>query len=1014
MAVFGIVLSLLVLCSSNGVAQSLLVRSDNSTQKASELTPPSAQLQTAALSSIIAKQTPFIEADIPLAIGTEHLRLVRSSLLAKNARVVRGNAQGDIPYAIERYAAVYKGKLADGSPVILTLMPQSIMGFVLQNGALHPLSDMGTLGEYRLYDGTLRSFAPQCLTDEHSLSSELLAMMQQEYTKHNSLQSNERIVIDVAVDAEYSYLKAFGNDTAKASAYLLSIFAASSAIYERDVNAEFRIVFLRMWESLQPYSATVYDFARYWRQSMQSIDCDAAHCISTSSSNGGGIAARIGGICTDSGSFARSSLRLDFKNADTYSYDAYLISHEFGHVFGSAHTHSCLWRGGPIDNCGPMESGPCTFINPPPTKGTIMSYCSQTVIGINLEFHPMCRQMMRSYLERAACTGMPSTTVPTHTLRGIVSDQNGTPLRDVELHLRPQNIYYWAGTPPIPDDTVCITDAEGKYLFRHLVSGFYQVAFPKNSTVLPEIANESPLAYAQRTMVMVQDSDVKKDWKLKRVYGVSLTLPIHNTQNLPLLVIMRLDSVYASMPPSRFVVQQSPMNLNLSQGKYLVFPYCDGYEYTPAYSIITIDSAHESNLVFQDSASTRRTYCGIAYQRKMETQPFPFTPAVKNPINLGIVASAPNDIVTTDSNGVFVSRLPGTIAPEYCRFHAVDTSLYYLETPQVTINRTSIPVLLRRERRQPFIERYRFDSYTKNFSSITSLGNSVSYNNGSALLDIPFDFRYGYSPYNRLTAYDYGAVSFGYLELYFARARPFLYHIPPMEGLLQLNHPDMYAINSSRHVQSWSYTEGIAPQRVFVVQWDFTYRGTADSLAFSSQLRLHEQDNTIEFAYGRCEGNSTQFASSTIGIQGSDPYDIHVRFSLKDWESTTRGAVPYHQMSFLPNSLPPSGLVFRWRDTTQQVLAVEDAEKENVASPIRLLADAERISLELPRSMGIAENDILSLELFSPIGECVFSHILHHQASALQVQFPPLAQGSYYVRLRVGNRMFVQPILILH
>jgi hypothetical protein len=73
-----------------------------------------------------------------------------------------------------------------------------------------------------------------------------------------------------------------------------------------------------------------------------------------------------------------------------------MMMHEFGHNFGSAHTHNCNWPGGPIDACTDTE-GECydkALESLDDKTGTIMSYCSGT-----LTFHPLCQAVMRDHAE---------------------------------------------------------------------------------------------------------------------------------------------------------------------------------------------------------------------------------------------------------------------------------------------------------------------------------------------------------------------------------------------------------------------------------------------------------------------------------------------------------------------------------------------------------------------------------------------------------------------------------------
>jgi len=62
-----------------------------------------------------------------------------------------------------------------------------------------------------------------------------------------------------------------------------------------------------------------------------------------------------------------------------------VVTHEFGHLFGSRHTHACVWNGDntAIDGCAGYTEGSCSLPGNPPQGGTIMSYCHQQSVGIN-------------------------------------------------------------------------------------------------------------------------------------------------------------------------------------------------------------------------------------------------------------------------------------------------------------------------------------------------------------------------------------------------------------------------------------------------------------------------------------------------------------------------------------------------------------------------------------------------------------------------------------------------------
>ncbi|WP_409628714.1 zinc-dependent metalloprotease [Belliella pelovolcani] len=100
----------------------------------------------------------------------------------------------------------------------------------------------------------------------------------------------------------------------------------------------------------------------------------------------------------------------------TYSWTVHIVAHEFGHLFGSRHTHACVWNGNntAIDGCwGCMENpdpngGGCQNCpNPgvPSGGGTIMSYCHLQSVGVNfnLGFGLQPGNVIRNSVANADC-----------------------------------------------------------------------------------------------------------------------------------------------------------------------------------------------------------------------------------------------------------------------------------------------------------------------------------------------------------------------------------------------------------------------------------------------------------------------------------------------------------------------------------------------------------------------------------------------------------------------------------
>ncbi|MEP7170115.1 MAG: M12 family metallo-peptidase, partial [Bacteroidota bacterium] len=137
---------------------------------------------------------------------------------------------------------------------------------------------------------------------------------------------------------------------------------------------------------------------------------------------GGGCIAWVNGFCAITAhKMGYCGINSSFNTVPTYSWTVKVVAHEEGHLFGSNHTHSCVWNGNntKIDACGDeagYPSGPCPWTVPssPPGGGTIMSYCHLTSVGVNfnLGFGPQPAALMLNNEETSSCLSACSGCTP--------------------------------------------------------------------------------------------------------------------------------------------------------------------------------------------------------------------------------------------------------------------------------------------------------------------------------------------------------------------------------------------------------------------------------------------------------------------------------------------------------------------------------------------------------------------------------------------------------------------------
>lgn len=174
---------------------------------------------------------------------------------------------------------------------------------------------------------------------------------------------------------------------------------------------------LKIWDRYSPYSnASSSGMLRSFQSTRSSWDGDLAQLLSFKAS--GGIAAGFSGICNSDRrkSMAFSSLGSSYRDFPSYSWNVDVITHEFGHIFGSRHTHACVWNGNgtAIDGCSGTE-GSCSNPGYPSGGGTIMSYCHLKSVGKDLSkgFGKQPGDVIRNRVANGSCLQTCGGTDPT-------------------------------------------------------------------------------------------------------------------------------------------------------------------------------------------------------------------------------------------------------------------------------------------------------------------------------------------------------------------------------------------------------------------------------------------------------------------------------------------------------------------------------------------------------------------------------------------------------------------------
>jgi hypothetical protein len=199
-------------------------------------------------------------------------------------------------------------------------------------------------------------------------------------------------------EIDYNIFTQNGSSTTTTTNWMTSVFNNVDTLYNND-GITIALKSMYIWTTQDPYEGVGSSSSEYlyaFNAQRPVFDGDVGQLVGIDPGGMGGVAVTIDGLCS-SDNFSYSDVFLSYSTVPTYSWTIEVITHEFGHLLGSPHTHACVWNGNntAIDNCGPQalgstsEGGSC--MTTPPTipsttvKGTIMSYC-HLISGVGINF----------------------------------------------------------------------------------------------------------------------------------------------------------------------------------------------------------------------------------------------------------------------------------------------------------------------------------------------------------------------------------------------------------------------------------------------------------------------------------------------------------------------------------------------------------------------------------------------------------------------------------------------------
>jgi len=455
----------------------------NQTVEAVLAHPTYAQLATTELQSILSLRPENIEVSLPFEDGNLTVQLYRVNPFAEGFHVDTDKSKNESYTPGVYYRGIIKG---DYESVASFNFFEDSLNAVISGHGYHNVvvGKLTNSPDYVVY-----SDAKMNVANPFSCATEDKGVLPVPTTTNLDKNVNSTRCATMYFEIDNDIYVQNGSDVVATTNWMTSVFNNVQTLYSND-NITVALRSLYIWTTPDPYEGIGTSSIAYlykFNEVRPVFDGDVGQLIGIDDGGLGGLAVTINGICT-SQNFCYSDVEFDYNSVPTYSWTIEVITHEFGHLLGSPHTHACVWNGDntAIDNCATAGQGssaegyscrttPLTI----PASGTIMSYChivSNVGIDFSNGFGPQPAQRIIDTFDSSLCLStdcintcintietivVESTTLTTATLSWI--DTSGS----TQWNIR----YYLNGDTPGNWTTVSSTSAT----FTNLTPNTYYV-----------------------------------------------------------------------------------------------------------------------------------------------------------------------------------------------------------------------------------------------------------------------------------------------------------------------------------------------------------------------------------------------------------------------------------------------------------------------------------------------------------------------------------------------------------
>jgi len=368
------------------------------------------QINQTALKDLYANQSRALSLSLPYDGREVILDLVETDIFSASFKVVDSKEQIITIQPGRHFQGNIRGKA--GSFAAVSIFGDEVAGLLSDAAGNYNLGRIKNSDAYAFYLDRESGF------DIHHTCKVKDTRPEQDIRPEDLLEVRSSKTVNLYVELDYDIIQGAGS-VSNAVNYATGLYNQVVALYARD-GITMKISKIKAWDTPSPYTYDpdgndkTGDYLASFQKNSGSFDGHVAQLI-TVQDLGGGVATGFHALCANEPDSSKCIAAIDgtYENIPTFSWDVQVCTHEVGHLLGSRHTHACVWNGNntAIDGCATYIEGECPLPGYPAEGGTIMSYCHQQAVGINLSlgFGTQPKNYILNRINNAACLAGEST-----------------------------------------------------------------------------------------------------------------------------------------------------------------------------------------------------------------------------------------------------------------------------------------------------------------------------------------------------------------------------------------------------------------------------------------------------------------------------------------------------------------------------------------------------------------------------------------------------------------------------